>query len=212
MRLLLLFASLFFIPLASLQAEEENVYAPMLRDRILGDDNAPVTIVDYSSLTCPHCAHLHSGALKKIKTDLIDTGKAKLVFRDYPLNAPALQASLVARCLSDDETYFQYIDFLFETQESWAQLPDVRPYLAQNARLLGISSDDLDSCMSKDGYQDAFIAKVQTIREGEQIESTPTLVIEETGEKIAGNKPYMVYETAVNNALKEAKEAKEEEQ
>lgn len=201
-----LFIGLFSLPAMAQDANLDR----LLTDRVLGDPNAPVTIVEHSSLTCPHCMAFHTQTLPKIKESLIDTGKAKLLFSDYPLNAPALQGSMIARCFEDDDLYFDYIDFLFQTQSNWAGVPDPRPYLAQNARLLGISSDQLDSCMQTEGYQDAFIKKVQETSEFKQVKSTPTFIIAETGERLIGNKPYPVFETAVNFALKQAKEDKSE--
>ncbi|MAS86864.1 MAG: disulfide bond formation protein DsbA [Micavibrio sp.] len=189
-------------------AYAEDAYAPMLKDRVMGDPNAPITLVEHSSLTCPHCAAFHASTLKMIKEKLIDTGKAKLVFSDFPLNAPALQGSLIARCFTNDDLYFEYIDFLFETQENWAHTQDPRPYLAQNARLLGLSSEELDSCMKTEGYQDAFVAKVQQIREIKDVRSTPTIIIAETDEHISGNKPYAVFETAVDYALSQVDKEK----
>lgn len=202
--LLTLILCLFVAPSFAQESTPSDL-TELLQDRVLGDPEAPVTLVDHSSLTCPHCKSFHVNILPKIKERFIDTGKVKLVYADFPLNGPALQASMVARCFQDDETYFQYINFLFETQDSWAPLPDPRPYLAQNARLLGIGADELDACMKTAGYQDAFIKKIQETREIKQVQSTPTFIIAETDQVIVGAKTFMIFETAINSALEKAK-------
>ena len=195
---------LTFMPYqASAQAEiqENSVEIPMLKDRVLGDADAPVTIIEHSSFTCPHCRSFHVDTLPMVKERLIKTGKAKLKFEDFPLNANAVKAGMIARCFEDNDLYFEYVDFLFQTQEDWAYLQDPRPYLAQNARLLGLSSDQLNTCMTTEGYENAYIRKVQMIAELKQVQSTPTFIIAETGQRIAGNKPFLHFEAAVNNAV-----------
>src|SRR3974377_906811 len=87
-------------------------------DRILGNADAPITIIEYSSLTCPHCAHFTNEVLPELKKKWIDTGKAKLVLRDYPLDEPALRAAMIARCAPPDR-YYAYIDTFFGSQEKW---------------------------------------------------------------------------------------------
>ncbi len=93
--------------------------AAAISDRILGDPNAPIKISEHSSLTCGHCGNFHKGTFKELKKRLIDTGKAYLVFSDFPLNGPAMHASMVARCLPQDQ-YFDFLQMLFETQDECA--------------------------------------------------------------------------------------------
>src|SRR5881275_249771 len=85
-------------------------------DRILGNPDAPITIVEYASLTCPHCAHFTNDVLPELKKKWIDTGKAKLVLRDYPLDEPALRAAMIARCAPPDR-FYAYVDTFFGAQE-----------------------------------------------------------------------------------------------
>src|SRR5712672_1410926 len=92
-------------------------------DRVLGKADAPITIIEYASLTCPHCAHFEVDVLPKLKAKWIDTGKAKLVLRDFPLDEPALRAAMVARC-APPERFFGFIDALFQGQNAWAR-PEV---------------------------------------------------------------------------------------
>ena len=91
-----------------------------LKERVLGQANAPVTIIEYSSLSCPHCAQFHNNVLPKLKKNYIDTGKVKLVYRDFPLGGPAYIAAMMARCAKPDR-YFQFLDVLFRDQANWAR-------------------------------------------------------------------------------------------
>ena len=108
----------------------------MMAPRVIGDADAPIKLIEYASFTCPHCAHFHEMTLPGLKEKYIDTGKVSIEFREFPLDSAALQASLLARCVPEDQ-YFGYIDYLFEEQESWAQEIDYLSTLKQNARLSG---------------------------------------------------------------------------
>src|SRR6516165_8332780 len=92
-------------------------------DRILGSLEAPITIVEYASLTCPHCAHFANDVLPEIKKAWIDTGKAKLVLRDFPLDEPALRAAMIARCAPPDR-YYAFAETFFAAQEKWVRTTD----------------------------------------------------------------------------------------
>ena len=86
-------------------ADAQTVLAVTKDDRILGKPDAPITIVEYASLTCPHCAHFANDVLPELKKKWIDTGKAKLVLRDFPLDEPALRAAMIARCAPPERFY-----------------------------------------------------------------------------------------------------------
>ena len=90
-----------------------------LGDKILGDENAPVTIVEYASMTCGHCANFHTRTWPDLKKDYIDTGKVRFIFREFPLDPVASAAFMLARCAPQDK-YFEIIDVMFEQQRSWA--------------------------------------------------------------------------------------------
>ncbi|HYP38382.1 MAG TPA: thioredoxin domain-containing protein, partial [Stellaceae bacterium] len=113
-------------------ADAQTVLQITKDDRILGNPEAPITIVEYASLTCPHCAHFANDVLPEIKKDWIDTGKAKLVLRDFPLDEPALRAAMIARCAPPDR-YYAFADTFFAAQEKWVRSPDYREALARLA-------------------------------------------------------------------------------
>ena len=91
--------------------------------QILGNPDAPVTIIEYASLTCPHCAQFHTEVLPELKERYIDPGKVRLIYRDFPLDQMALAAAALAHC-AGPERYFSMLDVLFETQSNWAQADD----------------------------------------------------------------------------------------
>ena len=109
-------------------------------DRILGSPTAPITIVEYASLTCPHCAHFTDEVLPEIKKKWIDTGKVKLVLRDFPLDDEAVHASMIARCAPHDR-FYAFIDTFFADQANWAAAPDYQAALSRLAELGGMSKD-----------------------------------------------------------------------
>ena len=100
----------------------------MTAERSLGNQNAKVTIIEYASLTCPHCAAFHRGPWPEIKKEYVDTGKIKFIFRDFPLDRIALAASMIARCVPE-ERYFGVINLMFETQDTWRTRLTHRPRL-----------------------------------------------------------------------------------
>jgi protein-disulfide isomerase len=168
-------------------------------DRILGQPDAPVTIIEYASLTCPHCAAFEREILPKIKTEWIDTGKAKLVFRDFPLDGSAVRAAMLARCAAPDK-FYGFIDVLFNSQDSWARGTDPTTGLERIAKLGGMSEDQFQTCMKDNAMQDKILASRLAGEKEYQIESTPTFFI--NGAKIVGAQPYEKFDEALKAASK----------
>ena len=112
---------------------------PALGDKILGKSDAPVTIVEYASATCPHCAAFHKDVFPQLKSEFIDTGKVKFIFREFPFDDLALAAFMLARC-APPEKYFPMLDVLFEQQQVWAS-KEARVELGKIAQLAGIGED-----------------------------------------------------------------------
>jgi protein-disulfide isomerase len=175
-------------------AEAEPLYPD---DRILGDPNAPITMIEYASLTCPHCAHFDVETLPKIKADWIDTGKVKLVYRDFPLDKYAANAALLARCMPKDR-YFSFIDVLFHSQDNWAHSRDPMAGLRQLARTAGMQADAIDACLANDQLLDTMAQRVKDAQERYDINSTPSFVI--NGEVISGARDYEEFKTRFENA------------
>jgi protein-disulfide isomerase len=173
------------------------VPAPTSDDRVLGKADAPITIIEYASLTCPHCAEFDKETLPKIKQDWIDTGKAKLVYRDFPLDGVALRAAMVARC-APPERYFAFIDTLFQSQQSWAR-NDWEPALVRIAKLGGMSEDQFKKCIGDDALSNSVVQMRTTAANEYGVESTPTFFI--NGTKLLGAVGYPAFEKALSAAL-----------
>jgi len=112
-------------------------------DRVLGNPDAPITIVEYASLGCPHCAHFTNDVLPEIKKAWIDTGKVKLVLRDFPLDEPSLRAAMIARCAPPDR-FYAFADTFFASQEKWLGARDYREALARLAKFGGMGKDEFE--------------------------------------------------------------------
>ena len=152
-------------------------------DRVLGKADAPITIIEYASLTCPHCAHFEVDVLPKLKAKWIDTGKAKLVLRDFPLDEPALRAAMVARC-APPERFYPLVDTFFAQQEQWATTRDYRAALEKLAKLGGISNKEFAACISDKKLEDQVTQSRLTASQELDVQATPRFFI--NGEKFDG--------------------------
>lgn len=188
---------------------EEMVDSELLRlaaPRILGNPDAPLKIEEFSSLTCSHCGDFHRTTFKKLKEEYIDTGKAYVVFSDFPLNAPAIFASMAARCVADDERYFSFIQLLFETQEDWSYKPTYMTNLKQNAMLAGLSEDAFTKCMENTDLQMTLLQARQDAAKKYGLQATPSFVL--NGEKVlSGAQPYEKFKEAFDAELARVKAA-----
>lgn len=167
--------------------------------RALGSPDAPVKIYEYASLTCGHCAAFHKETFKALKEEFIDTGKVYLVAYDFPLNKPALDAAMVARCLPKDR-YFDFIQLLFETQDDWAYNAGYFKYLQQNAQLLGLSAGEFESCINSKPLQIGISTWMEEAKTKYQVNSTPSFVLNETT-KISGNTGIKDFRKAIEAEL-----------
>ncbi len=168
--------------LFSISRAEEQPAAPAtespLPDMAIGKADAPVTIIEYSSLSCPHCAAFHRDVFPALKSDYIDTGKARYVMREFPLNEPALAGSVLARCL-DPSRYFAFVDLLFSKQADWAYKQDALTPLKDLAKQAGMTSEDFDKCIDNEALQ----KKILEIRdEGQKkgVNATPSFFVNGT--------------------------------
>ena len=150
----------------------------------IGDAAALVTIIEYSSLTCPHCAAFHNDVLPELKKRYIDTGKVRLLLRDFPLDESALKAAIIAHCAGPTRQP-SFVEVFFAQQQSWARAKDPIAALKQLARLGGLGGDQIDACLAD---KDLETAVLQARLDGQKqfdIKSTPTFIIDgkvQTGE------------------------------
>ena len=172
--------------------------SPGVGDMVLGDPEAPIKIVEYASLTCPHCASFHADVLPQIKANYIDTGKARLVYRDFPLDKSALLAAAMARCAGRDR-FFGFIDVLYRTQSSWSRADKPTEALARIGRLGGLKREEIDACLADEALLDRILsARIQGRKEFD-IRSTPTFIV--NGEKIVGAESYQRFKEVLDRML-----------
>lgn len=167
-------------PLARPAAQD----AAPLPDMVMGDAGAPIEIVEYASMTCHHCAAFHIDTLPLLKERYLDTGRARLVFREFPLDRAALTAAAIARC-AGRERFFSFIHVLFETQQSWAQAADPVDAIKRILRMGGQRPDMVDACLEDGAAIDGILAVRLAGDRIYGIRSTPTFVVD--GEVHAGN-------------------------
>lgn len=180
-----LVAVLGFWVLISLPLVLGESSAAEVGERAIGDADAPVTIIEYSSLTCPHCASFHNDVLPDLKERYIETGKVRMIFRDFPLNEPAVEAAVLAHCAGPDR-YVGFLDVLFQTQPNWASSPAPREALKQLGKLGGLAESEMDACFNDESMVDAILQSRLVGQNEHQVQSTPTFVI--NGETHAGSR------------------------
>jgi protein-disulfide isomerase len=167
-------------------------------DHVMGKADAPVTIIEYASMTCPHCAAFHGTVLPKIKSDYIDTGKARLVFRDFPLDRLALTASVIARC-AEPERYLGFVDVLFSSQLNWIRAEDPLKALKKIAALGDVPEAKVDACLNDKARFDAVLTERLGGEKTFKVNSTPTLIV--NGKVVQGGYDYDTLKKAIDAQL-----------
>ncbi len=155
-----------------------------LPDKALGDANAPVKIVEYMSMTCPHCANFHNNTFDKIKEKYIDSGKVYFIIREFPFDPRAAAAFMLARCAPENQ-YYPFVSMLFKQQQTWATAQDARAALLQMSKLAGFSQESFEACLTNQKLLDDVNATMQRGAGEFGVNSTPTFII--NGKKYAGD-------------------------
>lgn len=172
-------------------------------DMVMGADNAPITLIEYASMTCPHCANFHIATLPQLKANYIDEGLVKLVFREFPLDAMALRASMIARC-AGPERYFSFVEVMFRQQDVWAARGATGDQIIANlkrlAKLGGMSEEQADACLKNQDVQNTILAIALGGERDFSVRSTPTLII--NGKAHAGGLSYEELERALRPLIK----------
>jgi len=202
----LILVGLAFIGLASAGAYAQKAKLPplaeILSERVFGQADAPVTIIEYASMTCPHCAEFHAGPYPAIKKEYIETGKVKFIYRDFPLDRLALAAAMMARC-APKERYFPVVDIIFRTQQNWAKVADPAAALSQIGLLAGISKETYQACV---GSKEIFDGVMKIRNDGDKqfkVQSTPTFVV--NGKRVDGHLPIERFRKVLDAELAKAK-------
>jgi len=171
--------------LAADVAPDELMKPEALPDMALGSDKAPVTIIEYASMTCPHCARFQETTFPELKKRYIDTGKVRYILRDFPLDSLAGAAFVLARCAGKDDKdkYFSMVDTLFRQQRQWAVEKPIPPLMAI-AKQAGFTKESFDACLTNQKAWDAMESVRQRAVNQFKVESTPTFFI--NGTKVNG--------------------------
>lgn len=171
-----------------------------MAEMALGSQDAPVTLVAYESLTCPHCARFHAKVFDALKKKYIDTGKVRFVLRDYPLDGLALRAAMLARCTGDAQRYFGMVEVLFRSQDDWARASDPVAKLEKIGRMAGISPQEFDACMKNKELLDFIVRRKIEATKKYGVDSTPSFVID--GKKVlTGEHPLEAFEKVIDPKL-----------
>jgi protein-disulfide isomerase len=177
----------------------------VLTDHVMGDPAAPVTIIEYASLTCGHCAHFYKDVLPQVEKNFIATGKVKLIYRHFPLNATALKASQLAHCLPE-ERFFPFIKTLFENLDKWGMSQDPDAALAQYAKLAGLTQENIDTCLADKKLQDAIVKHRMEAENKFRVQATPTFIISigaaENKDRIEGAADYASFAKTLQKYVK----------
>jgi len=183
-------------------AAQEEVDTSSIVEMTMGPEDAKVTVTEYASFTCPHCANFHDNQFKKLKTDYIDTGKIHFVYRDVYFDQLGLWASMVARC-GGEEKFFGIADMIYEQQREWIGEGD--PVQAGDAlrrigKVAGLDAEQVNACLENEERARTLVAWFRQNAEKDEIESTPTLLI--NGEK-HGNMSYSELSALIDEKLEE---------
>ena len=179
------------LPFAAIAEEgAADIDTSTIKDMTLGNSEAPVTVIEYASFTCPHCARFHADQFQKLKKEYIDTGKVYFIYRDVYFDRFGLWASMVARC-GGKEKFFGIAGMIFEHQREWigdgkdpvAMVNRLRKF----AKIAGLDDDKLDACLKDETWAKTLFTWYRENAEADGIDATPTLVI--NGEKVT-NRPY----------------------
>ena len=194
--LALMSAPLLATPFAALA----ETTAPHTGDVVLGDENAPVTVIEYASLTCPHCAGFHIQTWPEFKTNYVDTGKVRFIMREVYFDRFGLWAAMVARC-GGQEAYYPLVDQYLKLQDKWTRVPSdqVVGEIRKIGRINGLSNEAMDSCLSDQEFAKTLVEDYQRNASADGVQSTPTFVI--NGDKATGNMTYAEFSALVDKHL-----------
>ena len=199
LRQLISFLLIFFGTSLAL-SNEPSVLNLTEDDFIIGNDNAPITIIEYASMSCSHCANFHNNTLPDLKNEYIDTGKVKYVFRDFPYNYPALLGSMVMRCIPSEVRY-DYMNALYKLQNMWVVKENAitRQELYKIMQTGGMTKENFDICLIDVDLENKILQEVIAAQSEFNIQSTPSFLI--NGDLLEGDKSIKVFRQILDKIL-----------
>jgi protein-disulfide isomerase len=195
------FSPLRLITEAMAQGASDVAKPVSLPDMALGPANATVTITEYASMTCPHCAAFTETVFPKIKAEYIDSGKIRFVFREFPLDIKAAAGSMLARCIAKDDSgkYFAVVDMLFKQQNDWV-LKNTTETLIRIGKQAGLSQQQVEDCLKDQALLDKIAADQKYAAEILKVNSTPTFFV--NGEMVKGAVSFEDFDKLIRPLLK----------
>ena len=199
LQLLISFLLIFFGTSFAL-SNESSVLNLTEDDFIIGNNNAPITIIEYASMSCSHCGNFHNNTLPDLKKEYIDTGKVKYVFRDFPYNYPALLGSMVMRCIPSEVRY-DYMNALYKLQNMWVVRENVitRQELYKIMQTGGMTKEKFDTCLSNVDLENKILQEVIAAQSEFNIRSTPSFLI--NGDLLEGDISIKVFRQILDKIL-----------
>ena len=197
------FSPLRLISSAFAQSASDVAKPVSLPDMALGPKDAAVTITEFASMTCPHCAAFNAEVFPKIKSTYIDTGKIRYIFREFPLDIKAAAGSMLARCIAKDDAakYFAVVDVLFKQQMDWAYgKTSTTDGLTRIGKQAGLSQEQVDACLKDQALLDKIAADQKYATDILKVNSTPTFFI--NGDVIKGEASFDVFDAKIKSLLK----------
>lgn len=192
-----------FLGVAQAQnATAADVAKPVsLPDMALGPKDAAVTITEYASMTCPHCARFAEDVFPKIKTEYIDTNKIRYVFREFPLDIKAAAGAMLARCIAKDDAgkYFAVIDTLFKSQDTWTGSKTTES-LKLIGKQTGLTEGEVENCLKDQALLDKIAADQKYANEVLKVNSTPSFFI--NGDMVKGEIAFEDFKNKIDPLLK----------
>ena len=195
------FSPLRLIDGAMAQSASEVAKPGALPDMALGPATSPVTITEYASMTCGHCANFHETVFPKIKSEYIDSGKIRWIFREFPLDIKAAAGSMLARCIARDDAgkYFAVIDMLFKQQTDWVS-KNTTETLMRIGKQAGLSQQAVEDCLKDQALLDKIAADQKFASEVLKVSSTPSFFI--NGEMVKGATSFEEFDKRIKALLK----------
>jgi len=192
----------FFIVFFILPISANTVLEVTENDFVVGDKNAPVTIIEYASLSCSHCADFHNNTLNDLIKEYVDTGKARIVFRDFPFNYPALLGSMVLRCIPEDVRY-DYMNALFQLQPKWVVRENAKSTqeLYKIMQSGGMTKEEFETCTNNVELENTILQALIAAQNEFNIQSTPSFLI--NGNLVEGNKSIKEFRQIIDKILSE---------
>lgn len=163
-------------------AQEAEVDISTITEMVMGAEDAPVTLIEYASYTCPHCANFHTGVLKQLKEEYIDTGKMKLIYREVYFDRYGLWASMIARC-GGPEKFFGISDLIYNGQSDWSRAggaSEIIDALRKIGGIAGLDKDTVEACLQDGTKAQTLVAWYQENATADGVEATPSFVLNGT--------------------------------